>query len=148
VPTSHRDWGLDGKSQYEKKDQPQSLWDVGTDRKSFFFSEVDVILFTFISRYLRKKLREDISLIHDGIIPRNEYDCIVYICSAFIVFLLLICNFLKKEKFIENIYFLLSKQTYPAKGRTDPERAQSGSGVARPSGRPGGFCDNAISRFF
>jgi len=42
----------------------------------------------------------------------------------------------------------LSKQTYPAKGRTDPERAQSGSGVARPSGRPGGFCDNAISRFF
>jgi len=31
----------------------------------------------------------------------------------------------------------LSKQTYPAKDRADPERAQRGSGVARPLGRPG-----------
>ncbi|WP_205665053.1 hypothetical protein, partial [Acetobacter cibinongensis] len=38
----------------------------------------------------------------------------------------------------------LSKQACPTKGRADPERARSGSGVARPSGRPG----EMVLRFF
>jgi len=137
VPTAHRAWGLTESSNLEKKILPQALWAVGTNLHAFFFSEVDSILFTFIIKYLRKKLREDISLINHGIIPKTEYDCIVYICSASIIFLLLLCSFLKKEKFLKNIYFALSKQTCPAKGRADPERAQRGSGVARPGGRPG-----------
>jgi len=137
VPVAPRVWGLNGNSSLEKKELPQTLGATGTSLQSFFFSKVDSILFTFLIKYLRQKLRENISLIHHGIIPLNEYDCIVYICSAAIIFMLLICEFFKKEKIIRNTYFFLSKQTSPAKGRTDPERAQSGSGVARPLGRPG-----------
>ena len=139
MPVAPRVWGLNESSNLEKKDLPQTLGATGTSLQSFFFSKVDSILFTFLSKYLRQKLRENISLIHHGIIPLNEYDCIVFICSVVIIFLLLLLEFLKKEKIIRNAYFFLRKQTYSEKDRTDPERAQRGSAVGRPSGCQGLF---------